>query len=197
MLLVLFSRIFKLSPTCLSPVICFLAVSSMERLGQDPLKPMTTLWGREPLRQGLALISHWVLVPSFHEVSYQGELDDSPRAVFAWTRGENRLFFGGGGFTLFLFPRLLSLCSLSFKYGRHWGRNYGVSPWLLLLLGRAVPKGWCSPQSCVEQRIPGKKKKRAFSFSVVSSLEFHSPLLGPILPPLPVSIRAAPQGVSR
>lgn len=81
--------------------------------------------------------------------------------------GRTGYFFGGRA--LFLFPRLLSLCSLSFKYGRHWGRNYGVSPWLLLLLGRAVPKGWCSPQSCVEQRIPGGKKKKE-SFQLLCSL---------------------------
>lgn len=162
MLLVLFSCIFKLSPTCLSPVICSLAVFSVERLGQDPLKSMTTPWGRAPLRQGLALISHWVLAPDFQEVSYQGELDDSLRAVFAWTRGENRLFGGR--------PQTPQSLQLFLQVWESLGQE--LRCFLLgsfCFLGEQFQEGGTVPKAERRRVFQEKKKKKELSTSLESS----------------------------
>ena len=56
-----------------------------------------------------------MLACSFSEISSGGELGDGLRPVFAWTRGESRLFGGGS----YLFPDS-SVFVVSFKYRNHW-----------------------------------------------------------------------------
>lgn len=140
------------------------------------------------MRQGLTFIPHWVLAPDFHEMSCQGELGDSLRAVFACTRGENRL---SGGLTLLLFLRLSvsAVCPSSMAVA-----GAGTVVYLLgsfCFLGEQFQEGATVPKDLRRRGFQEKKKKkRAFNFSGVFSPELHSSVLSPLL----VSIRAAPRG---
>lgn len=111
------------------------------------------------MRQGLAFIPHWVLAPDFHEMSCQGELGDSLRAVFACTRGENRL---SGGLTLLLFLRLSvsAVCPSSMAVA-----GAGTVVYLLgsfCFLGEQFQECATVPKDLRRRGFQEKKKKKSF-----------------------------------
>lgn len=118
------------------------------------------------MRQGLAFIPHWVLAPDFHEMSCQGELGDSLRAVFACTRGENRL---SGGLTLLLFLRLSvsAVCPSSMAVA-----GAGTVVYLLgsfCFLGEQFQECATVPKDLRRRGFQEKKKKKELSTSLESS----------------------------